>query len=146
MVFLLNRCSVCESTTRVIAIHSQAMAPPNCPNDWSELWIGYSYLMVRNRKISILKYTIFVKTTSLTQLFYQSTVDNSGGFGQNLVSPGSCLKEFRANPVIECHDKGVCNYYDQVASFWLSTIEQDQMFQKPRQQTLKADLTSRVSR
>lgn len=73
-------------------------------------------------------------------------MDNNGGFGQNLVSPGSCLEEFRSQPVIECHGHGHCNYYDQVTSFWLSTINEDEMFRQPRQQTLKADHTSRVSK
>lgn len=73
-------------------------------------------------------------------------MDNNGGFGQNLVSPGSCLEEFRPRPMIECHSQGQCNYFDQVTSFWLSTINEDEMFRQPRQQTLKADQTSRVSR
>lgn len=56
------------------------------------------------------------------------------------------MENFRSNPVIECHDKGFCNYFDQVTSFWLSVIDESEMFLKPRQQTLKADLTSKVSR
>lgn len=78
--------------------------------------------------------------------YFQSTTDNSGGFGQNLISPGSCLEDFRANPVIECHGHGTCNYYDQLASFWLAVIEEGQQFRKPIQQTLKADQTSKISR
>lgn len=42
----LSRCSVCEAPTRVIAVHSQSMAIPECPGGWEELWIGYSFLMV----------------------------------------------------------------------------------------------------
>lgn len=76
----------------------------------------------------------------------QSSTDNTGGFGQNLISPGSCLEEFRSNPVIECHGHGRCNYYDQLASFWLAVIDEDQQFRKPKQQTLKADQTSKISR
>lgn len=80
-------------------------------------------------------------------MFYsQSTTDNTGGFGQNLISPGSCLEEFRSQPIIECHGHGRCNYFDQLASFWLAVIEEDQQFRKPQQQTLKADQTSKISR
>lgn len=42
----ISRCSVCEAPTRVIAVHSQTMAIPQCPGGWEELWIGYSFLMV----------------------------------------------------------------------------------------------------
>lgn len=76
----------------------------------------------------------------------QSTTDNSGGFGQDLISPGSCLEEFRPQPVIECHGHGRCNYYDQLASFWLAVIEEDEQFSRPSQQTLKADHTKMISR
>lgn len=41
-----NRCSVCETTTNVIAVHSQSQSIPECPGGWEELWIGYSFLMV----------------------------------------------------------------------------------------------------
>lgn len=116
----ISRCVVCETTTRTIALHSQSMSIPDCPNGWEEMWTGYSYLM--------------------------TTTDNAGGFGQNLVSPGSCLEEFRSNPIIECHGHGRCNYYDPLASFWLAVIEEHQQWLKPVQQTLKADQTSKVSR
>lgn len=42
----ISRCSVCESRTSIIAVHSQSMVLPDCPFDWEELWVGYSYLMV----------------------------------------------------------------------------------------------------
>lgn len=42
----ISRCSVCETRTKIIAIHSQSMSIPDCPSGWQELWIGYSYLMV----------------------------------------------------------------------------------------------------
>lgn len=63
-----------------------------------------------------------------------------------MISPGSCLEEFRPQPVIECHGHGRCNYYDQLASFWLAVIEEDQQFSRPSQQTLKADHTKMISR
>lgn len=42
----ISRCAVCEARTRIIAIHSQSMEIPGCPDGWQELWDGYSYLMV----------------------------------------------------------------------------------------------------
>lgn len=68
------------------------------------------------------------------------------GGGQSLVSPGSCLEEFRVRPFIECRGLGTCNFFATATSYWLATIREDEMFRKPLQQTLKADHTSRVSR
>lgn len=41
------RCSVCETTSNVIAIHSQTTLIPNCPRGWESLWTGYSFVMVK---------------------------------------------------------------------------------------------------
>lgn len=30
----------------VIAVHSQTLAIPDCPDGWESLWIGYSFIMV----------------------------------------------------------------------------------------------------
>lgn len=116
----VSRCAVCETTTKLIALHSQSMEIPDCPQGWEEAWIGYSY--------------------------YMQTSDTHGNSHQNLISPGSCLEEFRAQPVIECHGRGTCNIYDGITSYWLSVIEDHEQFKKPRPQTLKADQTSKVSR
>jgi len=40
------RCSVCEAPAMVIAIHSQTIQVPLCPQNWEMLWIGYSFMMV----------------------------------------------------------------------------------------------------
>lgn len=79
--------------------------------------------------------------------YFQSTLDNSGGFGQNLISPGSCLPEFRNRPIIECHGHGRCTYKNS-DSFWLAIIHEDEQFIAPsqRQQTLKRDHTQMISR
>lgn len=42
----ISRCVVCEAPANVIAVHSQSLSLPECPNGWSGLWIGYSFLMV----------------------------------------------------------------------------------------------------
>lgn len=58
----------------------------------------------------------------------QHTSAGAEGSGQALASPGSCLEEFRSAPFIECHGRGTCNYYANAYSFWLATIERNEMF------------------
>lgn len=42
----ISRCVVCEVPSNVIAVHSQSLQIPECPNGWDGLWIGYTFLMV----------------------------------------------------------------------------------------------------
>lgn len=42
----ISRCAVCDSSTNVIAVHSQTLNLPDCPQGWEGLWIGYSFAMV----------------------------------------------------------------------------------------------------
>uniref|UniRef100_A0A8C2TWD1 Collagen alpha-2(IV) chain n=1 Tax=Coturnix japonica TaxID=93934 RepID=A0A8C2TWD1_COTJA len=117
----ISRCSVCEAPAVAIAVHSQEASIPRCPEGWRSLWIGYSFLM--------------------------HTAAGDEGGGQSLVSPGSCLEDFRATPFIECNGaRGTCHYFANKYSFWLTTI--DQSFQsKPSADTLKAGLIrSHISR
>jgi len=118
----ISRCVVCEVQTNVIAVHSQDMNVPQCPPSWDSLWIGYSFAM--------------------------HTAAGAEGGGQALSSPGSCLKDFRATPFIECNGaRGTCHYFANKFSFWLATISDREMFSRPVSQTLKAgNLRSRVSR
>ncbi|XP_037088453.1 collagen alpha-2(IV) chain-like, partial [Pollicipes pollicipes] len=117
----ISRCSVCEAPTRAIAIHSQDVAIPECPANWETMWTGYSFLM--------------------------HTDAGAEGGGQSLVSPGSCLEDFRPTPFIECHGHGRCNFFTTAYSFWLTTIAEYAQFRQPQQQTLKAgNLRTRVSR
>uniref|UniRef100_A0A8C0J6Q0 Collagen IV NC1 domain-containing protein n=1 Tax=Chelonoidis abingdonii TaxID=106734 RepID=A0A8C0J6Q0_CHEAB len=117
----ISRCAVCEAPAMVIAVHSQTIQIPSCPQGWDSLWIGYSFMM--------------------------HTSAGAEGSGQALASPGSCLEEFRSAPFIECHGRGTCNYYANSYSFWLATVEISEMFSKPQSETLKAgDLRTRISR
>ncbi|TKS67045.1 Collagen alpha-1(IV) chain [Collichthys lucidus] len=117
----ISRCAVCEAPAMVIAIHSQTIMIPPCPHGWDSLWIGYSFVM--------------------------HTSAGAEGSGQALASPGSCLEEFRSAPFIECHGRGTCNYYANSYSFWLATIEDNEMFTKPVPATLKAgSLRTHISR
>ena len=43
-----TRCAVCEAPAVVIAVHSQTIQIPHCPQGWDSLWIGYSFMMVCN--------------------------------------------------------------------------------------------------
>lgn len=111
----ISRCSVCEAPAVAIAVHSQDVTIPHCPAGWRSLWIGYSFLM--------------------------HTAAGDEGGGQSLVSPGSCLEDFRATPFIECNgSRGTCHYYANKYSFWLTTIPERSFQGSPSADTLKAGL------
>lgn len=79
----------------------------------------------------------------------QHTAAGAEGGGQSLVSPGSCLEDFRATPFIECNGaKGTCHYFANKYSFWLTTVDPNQEFiYSPSQETLKGGQErSKVSR
>lgn len=117
----ISRCAVCETPTQTMAVHSQSSQVPACPNGWTGMWSGYSFLA--------------------------HTSAGAEGTGQDLQSPGSCMTEFRSVPFIECHGRGTCNYYATQHAFWLAIIDKDKMFKKPMSETLKAGvLNQRVSR
>lgn len=81
-------------------------------------------------------------------IFFQHTGQGSEGGGQGLASTGSCLEDFRALPFIECSGpRGMCQYFSNKFSFWLTTIEDRLQFKKPEAETLKAgELRRRISR
>uniref|UniRef100_A0A3B3XK41 Collagen IV NC1 domain-containing protein n=1 Tax=Poecilia mexicana TaxID=48701 RepID=A0A3B3XK41_9TELE len=119
----VSRCSVCEAPSQAVAVHSQDLTIPTCPPGWRSLWIGYSFLM--------------------------HTAAGAEGGGQSLMSPGSCLEDFRATPFIECNGaRGTCHYFANKYSFWLTTVDPRLEFGAPTQQeTLKGGQErSRVSR
>jgi len=118
----ISRCVVCEAPSNVIAVHSQSFTIPDCPQGWSGLWIGYSFVM--------------------------HTAAGAQGGGQALANPGSCLEDFRATPFIECNGaRGTCHYFANQLSFWLATVDDQSQFDRPQSETLKAgNLRSRISR
>jgi len=118
----ISRCSVCETDSPLLAVHSQDEQIPDCPANWNSLsWIGWSFVM-------------------------HTGAGDQGG-GQDLQSPGSCLETFRSAPFIECHGRGTCNYFATTFSFWLSTVEEASQFSAPTSETLKAgNLRNKVSR
>lgn len=109
----ISRCSVCEAPSQAVAVHSQDLTIPSCPPGWRSLWIGYSFLM--------------------------HTAAGAEGGGQSLVSPGSCLEDFRATPFIECNGaRGTCHYFANKYSFWLTTVDPNNEFTfSPDKETLK---------
>ena len=40
----VSRCSVCEVTGSILTLHSQTTSVPECPETWSSVWAGYSYI------------------------------------------------------------------------------------------------------
>jgi integrin beta 8 len=51
----ISRCTVCEGSSRVMALHSQSIQIPNCPSGWTSLWDGYSFMAVRYAEIDLIK-------------------------------------------------------------------------------------------
>jgi hypothetical protein len=91
----ISRCAVCEIENRALAFHSQSAEVPRCPTDqWAKLWEGYSFLMF--------------------------TGSNARGGGQNLASPGSCMRHFSTVPFIECiGTQKSCYVFSVKYSYWL---------------------------
>uniref|UniRef100_A0A8C5JJI6 Collagen IV NC1 domain-containing protein n=5 Tax=Passeriformes TaxID=9126 RepID=A0A8C5JJI6_JUNHY len=109
----ISRCAVCEAPAQAVALHSQDQSIPPCPPNWRSLWIGYSFLM--------------------------HTGSGDQGGGQSLMSPGSCLEDFRSAPFIECQgQRGTCQFFANEYSFWLTTVMPELQFASaPLSGTLK---------
>jgi len=81
----ISRCSVCESTYPWLAVHSFNDRVPDCPqpNDGKfvayKLWEGWSLIMAKDR---------------------------GGGVGQDLTTPGSCLRRFSPLVSAKCQYTG----------------------------------------
>ncbi|KPP57009.1 hypothetical protein Z043_125318, partial [Scleropages formosus] len=99
----ISRCVVCEAPSPAVAVHSQDSAVPPCPQGWRSLWTGFSFLM--------------------------HTGGSDEGGGQSLTSPGSCLKDFRTQPFIECQGaRGTCHFFTTAYSFWLTHVNEREQF------------------
>uniref|UniRef100_A0A3Q2PUQ0 Collagen IV NC1 domain-containing protein n=1 Tax=Fundulus heteroclitus TaxID=8078 RepID=A0A3Q2PUQ0_FUNHE len=114
----ISRCSVCETTSKIIAIHSQNTLIPECPRGWEAIWTGYSFVM--------------------------QTGAGAEGSSQPLTSPGSCMENFRRVPFIECHGRGTCNYFPDSYSYWLASLDPNNLFSKPVPQTVKGFAPERI--
>ena len=49
----IGRCSVCQSPSPLLAVHSQNVVLPDCPRGWHPLWNGYSFVMVRKLELNV---------------------------------------------------------------------------------------------
>ncbi|XP_028283282.1 collagen alpha-4(IV) chain-like [Parambassis ranga] len=109
----ISRCVVCETFSPPVAFHSQDYTVPPCPPGWRSLWTGYSFLL--------------------------HTGAGGEGGGQSLTSSGSCLKDFRTHPFIECQGaRGSCQYFANLYSFWLTTVSPTEQFIAAKPGTIKA--------
>ncbi|CAF4730106.1 unnamed protein product [Rotaria socialis] len=108
----LSRCVICESPTPVFAIHSQSQRVPACPDGYDLLWTGYSFVF--------------------------TSADGGRGDQQSLQSPGSCLEKYHDRPYFHCKDHSHCNYYPNMMTFYLATLDDYTGFEKPTVRTLKA--------
>ncbi|KAF5902918.1 collagen alpha-4(IV) chain-like [Clarias magur] len=116
----VSRCVVCEAPAPAVAIHSQDTSVPGCPYGFSSLWIGYSFLM--------------------------HTGSGDEGGGQSLTSSGSCLKDFRTQPFVECQGpRGTCHFFANVYSFWLTRVSlEEEHGLAPQSRTLKTTSQQRA--
>lgn len=89
----ISRCTVCSGTQFILTRHSFTAESPECPDDFTPLWEGYSYAMVTSSGVS--------------------------GGGQDLASSGSCLQQFHLPTFIECLGRGTCAYYINNLDYWL---------------------------
>lgn len=81
----ISRCSVCQSTYPWLAVHSFNDRVPECPKanngkfEAYTLWVGWSLIMAKDR---------------------------GGGVGQDLTTPGSCLRRFSPLMSAKCQYAG----------------------------------------
>lgn len=74
------------SYTGILVRHSQSSVRiPSCPSGYTRLWDGYSFM--------------------------GNAATHGNGNGQDLSSPGSCLKEFRPTAAALCYGRSLCEHY-----------------------------------
>ena len=113
------RCRVCQGSKPLLTFHSQTKTIPSCPSGYSSVWTGWS--------------------------FYAATITNEGGASSGLSSPGSCLKRFRPNVLMEC-EYNLCRYkssYDYTV--WMSARTADSS-QRSGQTALNNERDEHISR
>ena len=80
-------CTLTNGYTGIIVRHSQSRYTPSCPYGYTQLWTGYSY-------------------------GGNTPVEGSAN-GQDLSSPGSCLKHFYPNAAAKCYGSNSCDHYQR---------------------------------
>lgn len=139
----ISRCAVCEAPAQAVALHSQNQSIPPCPRAWRSLWIGYSFLMVSPALPAVALPGPGAACPRLSPHSLLSPCQHTGagdqGGGQALMSPGSCLEDFRAAPFLECQGRqGTCHFFANKYSFWLTVVQPHRQFgAAPSPDTLK---------
>jgi collagen type IV alpha len=63
----ISKCAVCETPTKVLALHSQTMNVPDCPENWEYMWEGYSFVMVKSNLILTYFHAILIFSTLMRE-------------------------------------------------------------------------------
>lgn len=80
-------------------------------------------------------------------LLFKHIGSSSEGAGQLLSSSGSCLKDYRPNPFIECNGRGTCHFYAKAYTYWMTTVESKTQFKAPQTEILEGNkLRNRISK
>ena len=76
--------------------HSQNMVPPKCPNDFKQLYTGYSLVFTQGYGMTLGQHLSSdnVQTELMIYLFV--------GVGQDLGKTGSCVQQFTTAPALAC--------------------------------------------
>lgn len=99
--------------------HSQSTRIPDCPTGSSKMWSGYSLLYI---------------------------MGNERSHGQDLGTPGSCLRKFSTMPYMFCDIKESCHLASRNDySYWLSTNEPTRYDKKPMTGEVLSKYISRCS-
>lgn len=85
-------------------------------------------LICHGKETAILSLESLHPTIIFFLYILQQTGAGAEGSSQPLISPGSCLENFRQVPFVECHGRGTCNYYPDSYSYWLASLNQNNMF------------------
>ena len=93
-VFSLTSLPPCLCMTSILVRHGQSSDVPACPQGYTRLWHGYSYM----GNIPV----------------------QGNGNGQDLSSPGSCLKHYYPHATTKCYNSDSCDSNDSKDfSAWL---------------------------
>ncbi|KAG5847715.1 hypothetical protein ANANG_G00129140 [Anguilla anguilla] len=97
----------------------------HAPPRWRSLWYSFPWCTA--------------SVTEGVRSALQHTGSGDEGGGQSLTSAGSCLKDFRSQPFIECQGpRGTCHYFSSAYSFWLTRVGVAEQFSPaPAAGTLK---------
>lgn len=70
----------------VMAVHSQTIQIPQCPQGWSSLWIGYSFVMVSFRGAPCSPEGLLLAKAPPALRMLPSRLPGSGGLGLSCLS------------------------------------------------------------